>query len=58
MSDLTRETCAFAADGTCKFDSSACSDCKIDRETSDFHRTHIMGMTWDELKAKQKGGAK
>lgn len=54
MSDLARETYAFAEDGICKFDFGSCAYCKIDRETGDFHRTHIIGITWDELKAKRK----
>ena len=58
MSELTRETCAFAVDGICKFAAEACATCKIDRETSDFHRQHIMGMAWDELMAMQMKGAK
>lgn len=56
MDGLTRETCAFAVDGICKFDASMCAICKIDRETSEFHKTHIMGMAWDELMAKQMKG--
>lgn len=56
MDGLNKTNCAFALDGTCALDYNACKQCKVDRETSEFHKTIICGLTWDELIKLQSGG--
>jgi hypothetical protein len=57
MDGLNKTNCAFALDGTCALDHNACKQCKVDRETSEFHKTIICGLTWDELIKLQSGGS-
>ena len=53
MDGLNKTNCAFALDRTCKLDENACKQCKVDRETSEFHKTLICGLTWDEIMKMQ-----
>ena len=43
MDGLDKTNCAFALDGICKLDEKACKRCKVDLETSEFHKTIIVG---------------
>ena len=54
MNGLNETNCAFALDRTCKLDENACRNCKVDRETSEFHKTIIVGLSWDEIMKMQR----
>ncbi len=59
MSELTRDNCAFAQDGTCKHPPEHCAECKIDRKDSDFHSNLCVGaMTWAQVERKCRGKLK
>lgn len=50
MSELTKETCAFALDGTCRLPPEKCAVCKVDKATSDFHGNLCIGAyTWAQV---------
>ena len=50
MSELTRENCAFALDGTCKHAPEHCAECKITKKESDFHDNLCIGaLTWAQV---------
>ena len=56
MDGLTRETCAFAADGTCKFPHEACEECKVDLKTSEIRGKLCVGAyTFEDVERMQKG---
>lgn len=55
MDGLNKTNCAFALDRICKLDENACKRCKVDRKTSEFHKTITCGLTWDELMKMQCG---
>lgn len=52
MDGLNKSNCGFAE--ICKLSSDSCLNCKVDKETSDFHKEHILGMTWDKLFSIQR----
>lgn len=54
MDGLNKNNCAYSLDGTCRLDASHCNNCKIDKATSEFHKTLILGLTWDELMKMQQ----
>lgn len=59
MDGLDKMNCSFAQDGTCNLPSDACKACKVDKGTSDFHKTLVVGgLSWDEVISYQQGGAK
>ena len=55
MDGLDKTNCAFALDGTCRLDENACNRCKVDWETSEFHKTIICGLPWSEIMRMQQG---
>lgn len=55
MDGLNKTNCAFALDRICKLDKSSCKRCKVDRETREFHKKMICGLTLDELMKMQCG---
>lgn len=55
MDGLNKNNCAYALDGTCRLDACNCPTCKVDKSTSEFHKTLICGLTWDELMKMQQG---
>lgn len=54
MNGLNKTNCAFALDRTCKLDENACRTCKVDMETSEFHKTLICGLTRNEIMKMQR----
>ena len=55
MDGLDKTNCAFALDGTCRIDENACKHCKVDWETSEFHKTIVCGLSWSEIMRLQQG---
>lgn len=51
---LNKTNCAFALDGTCKLDENACKRCKVDKEASDFHKSRICNLIWNEIVEMQQ----
>lgn len=55
MDGLDKTNCAFSQDGTCNLTADACKTCKIDKCTSDFHKTLVVGgLSWDEVVSLQQ----
>ena len=56
MSELTRDNCEYALDGTCRHPPEHCAVCKMDRKTSDFHGNLCVGaLTWAQVEQKCGG---
>ena len=52
MDGLNKSNCGFSE--ICKLSEESCRKCKVDKETSDFHKSLILGLTWDKLFSMQR----
>jgi hypothetical protein len=51
MDGLNKSNCAYALDGTCRLDAFNCPNCKVDKATSDFHKSLASGFAWYKMKS-------
>ena len=51
MDGLNKTNCGYA--DICKLDESNCATCKVDKESSDFHKSLICGFTWEQIQSMQ-----
>ena len=54
MNGLNKTNFTVALDRTCKLDENACRNCKVDRATSELHKTITAGLTWAEIMKMQR----
>ena len=56
MDGLNKTNCGYA--NICKLDASNCATCKMDKESSDFHKSLIFGLSFNQIQSMQKGETK
>ena len=56
MDGLNKTNCGYA--DICKLDASNCATCKVDKVSSDFHKSLICGLSWEQIQSMQKGEKK
>ena len=56
MDGLNKTNCGYA--DICKLDASNCATCKVDKASSDFHKSLICGLSWEQLQSLQRGETK
>lgn len=54
MDGLNKSNCGFA--DLCKLPADKCESCKVDAQTSEFHKLLVCGAyTWEQILAMQQG---